>query len=231
MKSKIYLFIVIGVGVLLIVLLGMLVLREREQEVQEFPAVTNETEHEIEASDKNEIFDKWVEINHSNFWNNPSLFAGRKYNFPNIKFSYPEGWKFSCCNDMDSASVHNIFSSQESDTTLPYIRLTDYSLKACPNMEDACPFDVQVRMTATEKFKQLTSAIPATSVLPEAKITNLNITAFVYQKQEENGKSSKVYLMNLGDDVIEIDFVNYELLSNSQASMVDFLKTFSFENK
>lgn len=232
MKSRVYLLIAVGVGLVFIVLLGALVLREKEQEIQLSSIAMSGIGHETKTSDRIEISDKWVEVNHANFWNNSNLFANGKYHFPNIKFSYPEGWKFSCCNDMDSTSVHNIFSSQKSDTTLPYIRLTDYSLVACPNTEVSCSLDKQVKVTALEKFKQLTSSIPTSSVLSETTLSNLNKTvAFVYQKQETSGKLSKVYLVNLGDGVIEIDFVNYELINNSESFIGDFLKNFSFERE
>ena len=231
MKSRVYLLVAVGVCLVFIVLLGALVLREKEQEIQVPSIAMSGTGLETKTSDRIEISNKWVEVNRANFWNNPDLFAGGKYRFPNIKFFYPVGWKFSCCNDMDTASIHNIFSSQKADTAHPYIRLTDYNLTGCPNAEGSCSIDKQVKVTATEKFQQLISAIPVTSVLTEAKVTNLNTTAFVYQGQEANGKLSKAYIINLGNDVIEVDFVNHELINNSEAFIEDFLKSLSFEQE
>ena len=85
-------------------------------------------DNDLKKDNKFEISDKWTLVSRENFWDNPKIFANRNYNFPNIKFSYPDNWEFQCCNDMDYASTHIIYSSKDRNKSLPYIRITDYVL-------------------------------------------------------------------------------------------------------
>ena len=186
-------------------------------------------DNDLKKDNKFEIFDKWTLVSRENFWDNPKIFANRNYNFPNIKFSYPDNWEFQCCNDMDYASTHIIYSSKDRNKSLPYIRITDYVLSGCLNSQSDCSLGEIAKITADEKFNQLTSVIPARDVLPKAKLNNLNTTAFVYKKSEENNKVSKGYLINLKNDVIGIDFIDYELLENT--FIEKFLNQISFEGK
>lgn len=195
--------------------------------LETFPQV-NEREDSKEENGFR-ISDKWTLVSHYNFWSNPNFFKRSAYEFPNIEFSYPENWEFQCCNDMDHASTHIIYSSKNRDKSLPYIRITDYVLSGCPDSQDRCSLDKIVEITADEKFNRLTSVVPIADVFPKTELNNLDTTAFVYNKPEENSMASKGYIINLGNDVIEVDFVNYELLGG--AFIENFLNRISFEVK
>ncbi len=173
-----------------------------------------------------EISDKWTTINHGNFWNNPNLFSGHDYKFPNIEFSYPENWEFRCCGDMDNASEHFI-NLPSRDNSSPYIRITDYVMSGCPDSEKECSMDNIVKLTAKEKFNRLVLNVPRDKILQEMQLKKLNTSAFVYKKIEKDNKLSKAYIINLVNDVIEIDFINYELLD--EKFIENFLNHISFE--
>lgn len=207
-----------GVGIILIVIItvsiGIFVWKCEKKKLTEFnPQTANQAG--VSTGEKTfKISDNWTLVSHYNFWNNPNVFKTTPYNFANIKFSYPENWEFQCCNDMDHASTHTIYSSKNRDKSLPYIQITDYVLSGCPISQKKCSMDKLIKISASEKFNQLISDIPKTSILPKIKLNNLNDTAFVFNKSEEDGKISKSYLINPGNDVIEIDFVNYEILGD-----------------
>lgn len=188
-----------------------------------------DAQKENEENSNLKISDRWTVVNHENFWNNPNLFAHKNYSFPNIEFSYPENWEFGCCNDMDYASTHIIYSSKYNDTSLPYIRITDIALSGCPDSKNACSIDTTVKLTADEKFNRLKSIVPSDKVLPEKVLKKLNTKAFVFKKIEKEGNFSMAYLINLKDDVIQIDFVNYELLDENFID--NFLDHISLESK
>lgn len=181
----------------------------------------------LEQSVPIKISSNWIPVSRGNFWNNPKIFANTNYKFPNIIFSYPDNWELECCNDMDNSSQHIIYSSKNHSKQLPYIRIIHYVLTGCPALKNSCSLEEAVTMTAREKFNSLTSAIQASDILAEIKLNKLHTTAFAYKRTEENNKFSKGYIINLGKSVIEIDFVNYELLDNS--FFVDFLDHISFE--
>ncbi|EKE11840.1 MAG: hypothetical protein ACD_15C00016G0015 [uncultured bacterium] len=178
---------------------------------------------------KIDISNRWALVSHENFWNNPSLFAHKNYNFPNIEFSYPENWEFRCCGDMGHASEHFIYSSEYRDKSLPYIRITDYVLSGCPNSQSNCSLDKAIEISANEKFNRLKSNISKDQILPEKEIKKLNTKAFVFKKTEKEGNSSIAYLINLEDDIIQIDFVNYESLDENFIN--NFLDRMSLESK
>lgn len=158
--------------------------------------------------------DTWKEVNHTNFWGHPDLFATPDYKFASIKFSYPDNWKFNCCNDMGHGSSHIIFSSQNQDASLPYIRIMDHALSGCPDVSKSCGLDQTVNKTPSEKFDDLTQTIPDNAqILPRLSLSNLDTDAFVYTTIDKDGKSVKSFIINTTDDVVvEISFVNYELL-------------------
>lgn len=56
---------------------------------------------------------EWIEVSHKNFWNNPKVFSGADYLFPNIAFSYPSNWKLECCWDTDGWSFHVLLPGSE----------------------------------------------------------------------------------------------------------------------
>lgn len=172
----------------------------------------NNEEKLIEENKDLKISDKWTVVNHENYWNNPNIFAHKNYNFPSIEFSYPENWEFKCCGDMGHASEHFINPPENS---LSYIRITNYVLGGCPDFKKICALDENAKLTANEKFNRLKSNITSDKVLPEKEIKKLNIKAFAFKKTEKEGNSSMAYLINLKDDVIQIDFVNYELLDEN----------------
>jgi hypothetical protein len=176
-----------------------------------------------------EISNKWTIVNHGNFWNNPNLFAHRSYSFPNIEFSYPENWDFRCCNDMEFVSTHTIYSNKEQYKSLPSIRISNISSVGCPSLKEKCALNEIIKITANEKFNRLISAVSNDQILPKTKLKNLNTIAFVYKKTEKDNKFSKAYIINLGGSIIEVDFINYELLDNK--FIEKFLNGIVFENK
>lgn len=223
----------------IVVAIGIAFFSGKEREMQNQNNVVlnnNEEETEKENAQKEneirndlEISDNWTIVNHENFWDNTSFFAHKNYNFPTIEFSYPENWEFGCCNDMDYASTHIIYSSKYRDTSLPYIRITDYILSGCHDLKKTCALDKTVKLTADEKFNRLKSIISKDQILPEKEIKKLNIKAFVFKKTEKEGNFSMSYLINLKEDVIQIDFVNYEML---EENFIDnFLDRVIFESK
>lgn len=50
-------------------------------------------------------------VSHTSYWNNKEVMGSNGYLFPNISFKYPSNWKFECCHDRDTDSVHFIFPS------------------------------------------------------------------------------------------------------------------------
>ncbi|MFA7319548.1 MAG: hypothetical protein WC022_03055 [Parcubacteria group bacterium] len=186
--------------------------------------------NEVASSGKDEkieISNQWTTVNHENFWHNTNLFANTNYSFPNIEFSYPENWEFKCCGDMDHASEHFISPSKIIDKSLPYVRIIDYVLSGCPNLESVCAMEKRTKITAKEEFNHLVSNVPVDQVLPRMKLEKLNTDTFVYKKIEADNRFSKAYIINLGDRVVEIDFVNYDLLNN--AFIEKFLNSIVFE--
>lgn len=218
--------------IIFIITAGVLVWNIRENKSAESEMKSSypiDKNNDFKKNIGSEISGKWIIVSHGNFWDNPNIFASHNYKFPNIKFSYPDGWDFQCCSDMDHASIHTIYSSKNHDKSLPYITITDYVLSGCPKSQDTCPLDKITKMTANEKFNRLTSAIATSDILPKIKLNNLGTTAFVYKKSEENNKLFKGYIINLRNSVIEIDFINYELLNN--AFIENFLNRVFFETK
>jgi hypothetical protein len=130
---------------------------------------------------------------------------------------------------MDYASVHTIYSSKYRDKSLPYIRITDIMLSGCPDLKNECSIDKTIKLTANEKFNRLKSNISKDQILPEKEIKKLNTRAFVFKKTEKEDNFSIAYLINLKDDVIQIDFVNYESLDENFIN--NFLDHISLESK
>lgn len=190
----------------------------------------NETQNIIPGKINNEknfnTSNNWTLVSHENFWNNPNIFQNPSYKFPNIKFSYPDNWKFACCNDMDYASTHIIYSS-ENNSSLPYIKITDYALRGCNGSETQCSLDKIVNISADKKYKMLTSSVESDKILPNFKIDSLNLNSFVYNKTEQENKKSREYLLDLGNAVAGIEFINYELLNEDFIS--NFLNRIYFE--
>ena len=156
---------------------------------------------------------EWKEVNHTNFWGHPDLFATPDYKFPNIKFSYPANWKFGCCNDMGHGSGHIIFSSQDYDKMLPYIIIMDYVLFGCPDWNKSCGLLENIIKSPKEKFDDLTKQIPNDAQIgSKLALNNLDTDAFVYKTTDKNGRSIKSFIINTTDGVVEISFVNYPLL-------------------
>ncbi|MFA5986063.1 MAG: hypothetical protein WC819_01790 [Parcubacteria group bacterium] len=175
------------------------------------------------------IASDWKMVSHKNFWNNPDLFSHSNYFFPQIVFYYPENWYFQCCNDMNYASVHNIFSSQDQKTSKPYIRITNYSLLGCPSTKKQCSLDEKITLSANEKFLQLISEIPQKYNLPSVHLSNIDADAFMYQKLEKDGNFSKGCFVKLRDGVIGVDFVHDDLFVGD--FIEKFLSTISYEIK
>ena len=187
----------------------------------------NATSDNSESKREIEISDNWTLVSHYNFWNNTEKFkTPNKNRFPGIKFSYPDNWEFKCCGDMDHAS-ENFINPPNRDSSSPYIRITTYVLRDCQNSKEKCSLDEQIAVTAKEKFNRLVLAISKDQILPETAIKNLDLDAFTYKKIERDEKSSKAYLLNLPDGVVEIDFVNYELLD--EKFIENFLNHIEFE--
>jgi len=224
MKNK---KISIGIGVVIIVIVAITVC------IFVWKCKNNESlqvDQLISTQSKNfEISNKWTVISNYNFWRNPSVFTRSPYNFPNIEFSYPDNWEFRCCGDMDHASEHFISPFKNIDKSLPYIRITNMGLDGCPDLKNNCAMDETVKLTANEKFKRLILAIPSDQILPKIKLEKLNTEAFVYQKTEKDSRISKAYIINLGDSIVEIDFINYDLLN--EKFIENFLNRIELESK
>jgi hypothetical protein len=225
-----------GIGTIIIVIIaitvGMFVWKNSKKIFTNLNSQTllqSNREDDLKKENNIEISDKWTLVSHYNFWNNPNVFLRSAYNFPNIKFSYPENWEFKCCGDMDYGSEHFINLSKNHDKSMPYIRITDYILSGCTNSKNDCPIDKTVKLTANEKFNRLISSVASDKILPKLELKKLNTNAFVYNKTERDNKSSKAYMINLGNDVIQVDFINYELLDDK--FIKNFLNRISFENK
>jgi hypothetical protein len=227
----------IGVGIVVIVIIaitiGLLVWKYEKSKPaqinQQLSVPNNKPSDNMENKNKVEIADNWTLVSHYNFWNNPEKFkTPNKNRFPGIKFSYPENWEFRCCNDMDFVSTHTIYSSKDRDTTLPFIRISNIGLTGCPKAQDTCSIDKTIKLTADEKFSRLIDAVSKDKVSPKIELKKLKTYAFVYEKTEKNGKFSKAYLINLPDGVVEIDFINYELLD--EKFIENFLNRIEFEN-
>lgn len=224
-----------SVGTIVIVIIaitvGVLVWEweNNKSSTNQHPTVQNNKSDNLDKKSNVEISANWTLVSHYNFWNNPNVFKRSPYNFPNIKFSYPENWDFRCCNDMDFVSTHIIYSSKDRDTTLPFIRISNIGLNGCPKSQNTCSIDKTIRLTADEKFSRLVSAISSDKALPKLELKNLKTNAFVYKKLETNNMPSRGYLINLGNRVIEVDFVNYELLD--EKFIENFLNRIEFENR
>lgn len=187
-------------------------LAQQGNTVSQTPTPTQSSDGSREAV---QISDTWTVVSHENFWNDTSLFSKIGYKFPNIQFSYPSNWKFHCCGDTDQGSEHFIFSSQSQNTTLPYIRITNYTLRGCSGARQNCSLDKTVPITAIAKLNQLIASVPNSDVLPKLRLEKLGKMAFVYNKSEKNNVFSKGYLINVGDGVVGVDFVNYEALGDT----------------
>lgn len=170
----------------------------------------------------------WTLISHENFWNNQNFFKNDNYNFPNVKFYYPSNWFFKCCGDMEHASEHYIFSSEAREKNLPYIRITNFVLRGCSNLKETCSLNEMKKITVEQKFNAIQSQVPKEEILPKIKSKNLDAEIFVFKNKEQNGKFSKAYLINSGDGVIEIDFINYDLLNEN--FIEEFLNKLSLDN-
>lgn len=222
----------VGIIVIIVIAIAVIVLVWKcgeNKPIQIDKQLSLQNNNLLKKENEFKISDKWTLVSHGNFWNNPNLFVNRNYNFPKIEFSYPDNWDFKCCNDTDQASTHMIYSSKDHNKSLPYIRITDYVLSGCPTSQSNCSLDKTVKISADGKFNRLTSTIPAEDVLSKIKLNSLDTTAFAFNKLEEGNKTSKGYLINLGNDVIEIDFVNYELIGDT--FIEKFLNRISFEAK
>jgi len=159
--------------------------------------------------------DKWIEINHGNFWGHEDLFASSDYYFPNIKFSHPLDWDFSCCNDMDHGSSHLIFSSDDYDRTMPYIEIVSYILTGCPDANAECGLDQVVKKTPSERNKDLIAEIKKVDgviIKSEVRLQNLNVNAFVYEIINRENNNVRSYLVSIDSAVFQFSFVNYDKL-------------------
>lgn len=191
--------------------------------IQEKTSINNTAEDDEiskqKGAPKPESLTEWSEVSKESFWRNEKYFSSPgSYKSPNIKFFIPPGWDFFCCHDMDFVSHHLIFSSMDHDSSLPYIDIIDYGMKGCPQ-DEQCSLDDIVVISAQEKYNRLTNKIPKNKILPKKAIKNLGINAFVYKDINPQGKAYKGYIMNFGNDVLEIDFYN----SNDQEFINEFL--------
>lgn len=189
----------------------------------ELPPPANESNSQTIA-----VSEDWKLVSYDNLWNNPQVISKPPYNFPNVKFYYPGNWTFRCCGDMDHASEHFI-NPPNRNSSSPYIRITDFVLTGCPNSQSSCALDKTIKLSANEKYRQLISAISSENILPKIRIEKLEVDAFVFKKTEKSGQISKAFLINLGNDVMEVDFINYELLGDS--FITKFLNNVSPDSK
>lgn len=225
-----------GVGIAVIIIIataiGVLVWKFENNTSSQTNQQSYVQDSEPDNSEKKgtvEISANWTLVSHYNFWNNPEKFkTPNKNRFPDINFFYPENWEFRCCGDMGHAS-ENFINPPNRDKSSPYIRITTFVLRGCQNSRENCSLDEQISITAKEKFNRLKSSVLSNKVLQEKKLDKLNTSAFVYKKSEKDGKFSMAYLINLEDDVIQIDFVNYELLD--EKFIENFLNRIEFETK
>ncbi len=214
-KSKI-IFTIIVVAVLIG---GGIYLWQQNNAVKETNVGINQNYEISTNSERQSNYQKpseeWREVNHANFWGQPNLFANPDYKFANIKFSYPDNWKFSCCNDREEGSTHIIYSSLNLDTSLPYIKIMDFALSGCPDVNKSCSIDETVKKIPEEKFNDLIQTIPNDAqILPKLSLNNLNSDAFVYVTTDNEGRGIKSFIIKTADDVIEISFVNHKLLES-----------------
>lgn len=221
----------LGTTVIIIIAItvGMFVWKIEKNKIIKSSSQISVKNIDLEKENSVKTSDKWTSVSHENFWNNPNLFANRDYKFPNIEFSYPSDWKFQCCNDTNNGSTHIIYSSKDRDKSLPYIRITDYVLSGCPSLKNDCSIDKIVKLTANEKFSRLISAVSSDNILPKLELKNINTSAFVFNKTEKDDITSRAYIINLGNDVIQVDFIDYKSLDDK--FIENFLNRIYFENK
>ncbi len=138
------------------------------------------------------------------------------YNFPPISFAYPSQWTFHCCGDMDEASQHTICANDACDS---YVKITDYSLRGCPEGKSICAMEDQELKTAQQKYDELTKSIELTDaqILHVDAAPGLRKDAFVY----EAGDHARTYLLNLDSNVIGVTFSQDLVMKD--AFMTDFL--------
>ncbi len=147
----------------------------------------------------------WVRIDRQTYWHNDDYFTDDSYNFPAIAFEHPSNWKFNCCGDMDNASQHLLCADDACDKA--YVKITNYGLRGCPSGKNDCSIDEVVSKTAQQKYDELAASIQADAhnqILPAIHLQGLDVDALAYTKNAQ----SRVYLMNLSDDVLEVEFLS-----------------------
>lgn len=176
----------------------------------------------------------WVRVDRQVDW-------PKGYKFPAISFQYPLGWKFNCCGDMDYASQHLLCPNEKQDDkshayvstfkescSKNYISITDYVLAGCPTRKPNCSIDEQKSKTAREKYDELVNSIRTNTdaqILPIMHLPKLGTDAFVYTK--DNHLHS--YLMNLGNDVIEVEFSSTGAVDDT--FVADFFSRMTWDRK
>lgn len=147
---------------------------------------------------------EWTEINHVTFWNNPSKING-DYSFPDIAFSYPSNWHFSCCLDVDDRSMHRVYATKSQDPALPYIEITNYSLNGCPTHQPLCSIDQIITKSPAQKFDELLAQIAPQNIMSDRADTAISTRALQYKKTP----SAHAYLLLTASGVMEISFYNF----------------------
>ncbi len=83
--------------------------------------------------------------------------------------------------------------------------ITDYALAGCTGGKPTCSIDERESKTAQQKYDELVSSLRSNTdveILHVDGVSGLQKSAFRY----ENSDRVRSYLVNLGDDVLEVAF-------------------------
>jgi hypothetical protein len=160
--------------------------------------------------DNDSYENKWILIDHETFWNNPDKFSSTEYKFPDISFSYPEEWIFSCCHDSDANSKHLIYPFLENNFEKKFeelekfhIEITHHGLHDCKKPAERCALGSMVAYSSNDKFNILKNRLEE-KLESSNKIQLSNFSQVIVFDIKENKKN---YLINTGDGVVEIVFI------------------------
>jgi uncharacterized protein YceK len=179
----------------------------------------NTISNETSASDAS-----WTRVNKETFWHKDDFVDENTSYFPEIAFEHPSTWKFNCCGDTETSSIHLLCSDDyDNYSSTPrgmagiapsmdeicgkkYVSIINHALAGCPSSHKwDCGREGVVEKTVQQKYDDEMNGIrteTGTVILPQKHIPSLNVDAFAYAKNDQ----SRSYLINLGNEIIDIEF-------------------------
>ena len=140
-----------------------------------------------------------------------------EYKYPNLTISYPDNWRWSCCNDMDHASVHVIYPQKGKEYAKgdPIIKITDFSLRDCPSNKPECSIDENILFSATNKLEVMKEKFSLQyNFMASSTIGAEKLDANIYETKDKEGVIRLFYLFSTGTDVVSIEFFNTKYYSD-----------------